>query len=255
MSPAAPATGVTVYPTFVFGKGSYGIVKLDDGGLALSRREDAFSQKLGAAILAAATAVPSASYAQQGRRGQDQGRQQQEDASKKRKQREEWGDIQAPLPQLRNGGPWQERRTERGRAAMETTARTLPSLAHALGAASDLDDAFVRLAEALAPAAVARHPVEDDADAALRPKTLAEFVGQAAARDIQRYAILNLERAGYHVVLHVYDEDVAEVPQGWGSIEELEAIMCRLPAWATYKGRPWPIKAAGGWRGRRYRKA
>jgi len=29
---------------------------------------------------------------------------------------------------LRNGGPWQERRTERGRAAMETTARTLPAL-------------------------------------------------------------------------------------------------------------------------------
>jgi len=84
---------------------------------------------------------------------------------------------------------------------------------------------------------------------------LCENVVQAAARDIQRFAILNLERAGYHVVLHVYDEDVAEVPQGWGSVEELEAIMCRLPAWATYKGRPWPIKAAGGWRGRRYRKA
>ncbi len=29
---------------------------------------------------------------------------------------------------LRNGGPWQERRTERGRAAMEATARTLPAL-------------------------------------------------------------------------------------------------------------------------------
>ena len=23
---------------------------------------------------------------------------------------------------------------------------------------------------------------------------------------------------------------------------------------ATYKGKPWPIRAAGGWRGRRYRK-
>jgi N4-gp56 family major capsid protein len=28
--PAAPATGVTVYPTFVIGRGSYGQVKLDD---------------------------------------------------------------------------------------------------------------------------------------------------------------------------------------------------------------------------------
>ena len=28
--PAAPATGVTVYPTFVIGRGAYGQVKLDD---------------------------------------------------------------------------------------------------------------------------------------------------------------------------------------------------------------------------------
>lgn len=84
---------------------------------------------------------------------------------------------------------------------------------------------------------------------------LCENVVQAAARDIQRFAILNLERSGYHVVLHVYDEDVAEVRKGWGSVEEMERTMCHLPGWAVYKGRPWPIKAAGGWRGRRYRKA
>jgi DNA polymerase len=83
---------------------------------------------------------------------------------------------------------------------------------------------------------------------------LCENVVQAVARDIQRYAIINLERAGYPVVLHVYDEDVVEVPQGFGSIEEVERIMGTMPAWATYKGKPWPIKAAGGWRGRRYRK-
>ncbi len=82
-----------------------------------------------------------------------------------------------------------------------------------------------------------------------------ENVVQATARDIQRSAILNLERGGYPVVLHVYDEDVSEVPQGWGSIEEHESHMKRLPPWAVYKGQPWPIKAAGGWRGRRYRKA
>ena len=28
--PAAPATGVTVYPTYVFGRGAYGQVQLDD---------------------------------------------------------------------------------------------------------------------------------------------------------------------------------------------------------------------------------
>lgn len=80
---------------------------------------------------------------------------------------------------------------------------------------------------------------------------LAENIVQATAHDIQRFGILALEAAGYPVVLHVYDEDVAEVPMGWGSIEELETIMARMPPWAL----GWPIRASGGWRGRRYRKA
>ncbi len=73
---------------------------------------------------------------------------------------------------------------------------------------------------------------------------------QAHCRDIQWHGILNLEKRGYPIVLHVYDEDVAEVPEGFGSVEELEAIMGELPAWAA----DWPIKANGGWRGKRYRK-
>ncbi len=79
---------------------------------------------------------------------------------------------------------------------------------------------------------------------------LVENLVQATARDILAHGMLNLDRAGYPIVLHVHDEPVAEVPAGYGSIEEFEACINDLPDWA--KG--WPIKAAGGWRGLRYRK-
>jgi len=79
---------------------------------------------------------------------------------------------------------------------------------------------------------------------------LVENIVQATCRDIQWYGMLALEAAGYPVVLHVYDEDVVEVPKGFGSVAEVERIMGRMPPWAA----DWPIKAAGGWRGRRYRK-
>lgn len=77
---------------------------------------------------------------------------------------------------------------------------------------------------------------------------LAENVTQRVARDIQMHAIDNCERAGLPVVLHTYDEIVAEVTSG--TVEGLEALMVDVPAWA----RGWPIKAAGGWMARRYRK-
>jgi len=79
---------------------------------------------------------------------------------------------------------------------------------------------------------------------------LVENIVQATARDIQWYGIQALEAAGYPIVLHVYDEDVAEVPGGFGSVEEFERIMSTMPEWAA----GWPIKANGGWRGKRYRK-
>lgn len=77
-----------------------------------------------------------------------------------------------------------------------------------------------------------------------------ENIVQAVSNDILRFASVNLERYGYPIVLHVYDEIVSEVSKGVGSILQFEAIMATMPPWAQ----GWPIKAAGGWRDRRYRK-
>lgn len=79
---------------------------------------------------------------------------------------------------------------------------------------------------------------------------LVENIVQAAANCILRHATINLEAAGYAVMLHVYDEIVAMVRKGWGTVEEFERIMMQMPPFAA----DWPIKAAGGWRGFRYRK-
>ena len=79
---------------------------------------------------------------------------------------------------------------------------------------------------------------------------LTENATQGVARDLLVNGMKNVEPAGYPVVGHVHDELISEVDLGFGSIEEYEHLMTKLPAWAE----GWPIKADGGWRGQRYRK-
>lgn len=78
---------------------------------------------------------------------------------------------------------------------------------------------------------------------------IVENIVQATARDIMVYGMLNLEKAGYPLVMTVHDEVVGEVPENFGSVEDFEKIMSTPPDWA----KDYPIKAEG-WRGKRYKK-
>ncbi len=58
-----------------------------------------------------------------------------------------------------------------------------------------------------------------------------ENIIQATSRDILAEAMLRLNAAGYRIVMHVHDEVVIEAPADT-SIDEINAIMGRTPAWA-----------------------
>ena len=78
---------------------------------------------------------------------------------------------------------------------------------------------------------------------------LTENVVQATARDMMATAMMALEVKGYNVILSVHDEIISEVPDNFGSLDEMIDIMTRVPAWAQ----GCPINAEGK-QGKRYRK-
>ena len=81
---------------------------------------------------------------------------------------------------------------------------------------------------------------------------LTENAVQALCRDILADSMLRIEEnpdSPYRLIMHVHDELVVEVPEGLGSIAEMEEIMSVSPLWAP----DLPVTAEG-WRGKRYRK-
>lgn len=69
-----------------------------------------------------------------------------------------------------------------------------------------------------------------------------ENIVQALCRDLLAYAMINVERSGYPIVLSVHDELVCETPDTPEyTVAELEKLMCSLPEWAD----GFPLVAEG----------
>lgn len=70
---------------------------------------------------------------------------------------------------------------------------------------------------------------------------LVENIVQATARDCLGITMMRVEEKGFHVVMHVHDELICDVPKGNGSVEEICDIFAEPIEWA----RGLPLKADG----------
>jgi len=71
---------------------------------------------------------------------------------------------------------------------------------------------------------------------------LAENITQALCRDLLAVALVEVDAAGWPIILHVHDEIVTEVPNTPEyTVDKLSALMCKLPIWAE----GFPLAAEG----------
>jgi DNA polymerase len=73
---------------------------------------------------------------------------------------------------------------------------------------------------------------------------LAENATQAVARDVLTHGMVALDAAGFPLCLHIHDEVVAEVENGFSSVDEFVSIMTTVPIWA--EGLPLSAKGRNG---------
>lgn len=74
-------------------------------------------------------------------------------------------------------------------------------------------------------------------------------------REIQALTLMRLDNNGYPVVMHTHDENVCEIPEGQGNIDEYMKLVRQLPAWASFaNGEAWPIRVPDAWEAQRYGK-
>lgn len=85
---------------------------------------------------------------------------------------------------------------------------------------------------------------------------LTQNVVSHCCREIQADALMALEDHGYPVVMHTHDENVTEVPDGYGSRDEyISIVRGSLARWAVCDdGQPWPVKVPDAWEALRYGK-